>query len=205
MIPLLAFTARNPDNNLLTGRVEQHDPKGGCHWRKEAARPQESASHFSIFEASGLGARSWPVEVGWVDTSGESDAFLVRPHRAWTMDAWDPTAEKLHGLKVETLRKEGLPVEHICACLNQKLRGIDVYSDAPDWDGFWLFQLYSAAGAKPSFELSNFGKLVRPLAAGNEEQLFARADEIAPRAHRAIPDARHLLTLYQLALDNDGT
>ncbi len=158
---------------------------------------------FLDFEASGLGAQSWPVEVGWVDVAGSQDSCLIRPHHSWSMAAWDPAAEKLHGLDIDTLNAEGEPVEEVCRRLNDRIGAASVYSDAPDWDGFWLYQLYQAARVKPSFELSNFGRLVRPLAAGREELLFARADEIAPRTHRAIPDANHLLTLYRLALDHD--
>ena len=46
---------------------------------------------------------------------------------------------------------------------------------------------------------------MRPLVIGREQALFARADRIAPRRHRAMPDALHLQTLYAMAMDIRST
>ena len=89
-----------------------------------------------------------------------------------------------------------------CLRLNAAFAGVKVYSDAPDWDGFWLFRLFSAAGVRQQFPLQDFGRLVRPLAGVREEALLARAARIAPRRHRAKADALHLQTLYRLAAES---
>jgi hypothetical protein len=51
--------------------------------------------------------------------------------------------------------------------------------------------------------LKDYGRLMRPLVKGRESSLFAEADRLAPRTHRAAADALHLQTLYRLA--NEST
>ena len=157
---------------------------------------------FIDLEASGLGAKSWPVEVGWAFETGEPVAMLVRPDETWSDDAWDPKAEALHGLSRDRLEREGRAPQDICEAMNAAFGDVEVYSDAPDWDGFWLFRLYSAAGVKQSFLLNDYGRLMRPLTAGREPALLQRALRLAPPSHRAGPDARHLQTLHRLAVES---
>jgi hypothetical protein len=157
---------------------------------------------FLDIEASGLASKSWPVEVGWAFEAGAATSILVRPDRTWSDDAWDKSAERLHGLDRARLDVEGLDPREVCAAMNDALVDAEVYSDAPDWDGFWLFRLFSAGGTKQAFALKDFGKLMRPLVGGRENELFARAARLSPRRHRAADDARHLQTLYRLASEN---
>lgn len=166
----------------------------------EAAETAATAAFIDL-EASGLGARSWPVEVGWAFADGGGGGFLLRPDPSWTDDAWDPRAERLHGIARETLVADGVDVRDAALRLNAAFAGVKVYSDAPDWDGFWLFRLYSAAGVRQGFALQDFGRLVRPLAGVREQSLLARAARLAPRRHRAEADALHLKTLWRLAAD----
>lgn len=156
---------------------------------------------FLDLEASGLAARSWPVEVGWAFSDGRSDSFLIRPDPSWTDDAWDPAAEALHGISRAMIERDGLDVREGARRINAALSGVRVYSDAADWDGFWLFRLFSAAGARQSFSVLDFSRLVRPLAGMREENILARAARLSPRRHRAEADARHLMTLWKLAVD----
>ncbi len=157
---------------------------------------------FLDIEASGLGSKSWPVEVGWAFEEGAATSMLVRPDRTWSDDAWDEGAERLHHIDRARLNAEGLDARAVCAALNDALVDAEVYSDAPDWDGFWLFRLFSVGGTRQAFALRDFGRLMRPLVAGRESGLFARAERLAPRRHRAADDARHLQTLYRLASEN---
>ena len=159
---------------------------------------------FIDLEASGLGSKSWPVEVGWAFADSEPESMLILPHPSWPDDAWDENAEKLHGIPLTELRKNGMPARDVCLALNEALEGAMVYSDAPDWDGFWLFRLFSAAGVRQSFMLQDYGALVRRLGVTGDHELFARAARLAPRRHRAAADARHLQTLYRLAGENCG-
>jgi hypothetical protein len=155
---------------------------------------------FIDIEASGLGAKSWPVEVGWALLGGgDAVGMLVLPDNSWSDDAWDSAAQRLHGLERALLERKGIAVREICSAMNAALADADVYSDAPDWDGFWLFRLFSAGGVKQAFTLRDYGRLVRPLASGQEQDLLRRAVKLAPRRHRAAADALHLRTLYELA------
>lgn len=157
---------------------------------------------FIDLEASGLGSKSWPVEVGWAFAEGAPASMLIRPHASWTDDAWDPAAQALHGLDRAALDADGEDARAVCLALNAAFAGADVYSDAPDWDGFWLFRLFSAGGVKQDFVLRDYGALLRPIAGAREPELYERASRLAPRRHRAADDARHLQTLYALARQN---
>lgn len=161
--------------------------------------PREKLAFIDL-EASGLHARSWPVEVGWVFADGDPISYLVRPQDDWLKEGWDDSAEQLHGLSKDFLMREGSDPVVICTRLNEALGEVDVYSDAPDWDSFWLYRLYRAANMRPVFALKSFGDLMRPLTDSREDaSLIEAADRLAPRRHRAAADARHLQTLYSLA------
>lgn len=168
------------------------------HTRQTSARKLA----FIDVEASGLGSKSWPVEVGWAFEEGEPQAFMIRPHDSWTDEAWDPQAERLHGLDRARLEREGVAPKEVCRALNEAFAGAEVYSDAPDWDGFWLFRLFSAAGVRQGFALRDFAWLMRPLPRAHEPAILARAACLAPRRHRAAADARHLQALYRLARES---
>jgi hypothetical protein len=159
---------------------------------------------FIDLEASGLGSKSWPVEVAWTFTEGPPAAFLIRPDDAWPDEAWEEGAEALHGISRDDLRRNGLGVREVCAALNEALAGTEVYSDAPDWDGFWLIRLFAAGGVRQEFSIHDYGKLVGPIIAGHGEEILERAARLAPRRHRAAADVTHLQTLYRLARENCG-
>jgi hypothetical protein len=157
---------------------------------------------FVDLEASGLGSKSWPLEVGWALAEGEPSSMLIRPDSSWTDDARDDAAQRLHGLDRAILERDGRSPQEVCDAMNEALGDAEVYSDAADWDGFWLFRLFSAGGVRQSFTLRDFGRLMRPLAGAREEELLRRAARLAPRRHRAAADARHLQTLYRLACES---
>lgn len=157
---------------------------------------------FIDLEASGLGSKSWPVEVGWAFENGETASVLIRPHDSWTDDSWDERAEALHGLTRPQLEHEGVEPREACRMMNEAFAGLRVYSDAPDWDGFWLFRLFSAAGLRQSFTILDYARLIRPLLGGRQNAVLERAARLAPRRHRAADDARHLQVLYSLASEN---
>jgi hypothetical protein len=154
---------------------------------------------FIDLEASGLGPRSWPIEVGWAFEDGSGGSLLISPAPEWPIDAWDPAAERLHGITPKMLSDLGLTAGAACDRLAAALAGCDVYSDAPDWDGFWLMRLFEAAGRKPAIRLGEFSRLMPVLSADARRALLAKADRLAPRRHRAAEDALHLVTLYRLA------
>ncbi len=159
---------------------------------------------FIDLEASGLGSKSWPVEVAWAFVDGPPRSLLIRPDEAWPEEAWDEGAEALHGLTRPALIRDGADVRDVCRTLNRALGGAEVYSDAPDWDAFWLIRLYSAGGVRQEFSILDYARLIGPLAGTRAGELQERARRLAPRRHRASDDVAHLQTLYRLAAENCG-
>lgn len=120
------------------------------------------------------------------------------------MDDWDPRAERLHGITPKMLSDLGVNASVACERLVRELSGCIVYSDAPDWDAFWLMRLFDAAGRRPTIKLKDFSSLMPISAAEHKAELIAGADRLAPRRHRAAEDALHLVALYRLAVGASG-
>ena len=154
---------------------------------------------FLDIEASGLGSRSWPVEVGWAGPGIEPVSVLLKPHDSWEASAWEAEAEALHGISMLRLQAEGEHVVDACRQINEALDGACVYSDAPDFDGVWLYRLYTAAGRRMSFRLLDFGALVDEVAGAAVSAAYAHGAAVAPRTHRAADDAAHLAAVYARA------
>lgn len=159
---------------------------------------------FIDVEASGLGPHSWPIEVGWVFEKDIARSMLIRPADRWSMTAWEKPAEKLHGISPTQLVTHGKDPLEAALVLNAALADMQVYSDAPDYDSFWLFRLYDAAGVRPNFRLHDLGDLLRPLWKGEPADLVAAASRNAPHIHRAAEDALHLREMYDIALKADA-
>lgn len=158
---------------------------------------------FIDLEASGLGAKSWPIEAGWCYVSGAPKAMLIKPDKSWPLDQWDENAFALHGVSFETLQQSGVEAAEVCNALNDALSDKIVYSDAPDWDGFWFYRLFQAAGVRQKFALRDFYEVFRSLAPEKLDKIVERANEIAPRAHRAVPDVLHMRALFELAAEHN--
>jgi hypothetical protein len=120
------------------------------------------------------------------------------------MDYWHPQAERLHGISPKMLSELGVNATAACERVTRALSGCVVYSDAPDWDAFWLMRLFDAAGRRPTVKLKDFSTLMPAMPESRKGELLARADRLAPRRHRAAEDALHLVTIYRLAIGADG-
>lgn len=155
---------------------------------------------FIDLEASGLGADSWPIEVGWCFPEGDPSAHLIRSAGDWKDTAWDPEAEALHGISREVLTTSGEAPKVVCTALNAALSGVKVYSDAPDWDGYWLYRLYQAAKMRQAFELWDFQDLFAGLSVAAMQDAAAKASAVAPHRHRASDDVLHMQTLFALTV-----
>ncbi len=154
---------------------------------------------FIDFEASGLGPFSWPIEVGWALEDGLTDSLLISPAPSWSADAWDAKAERLHGISPRMLSELGVDAAEACKRLSEALAGRTVYSDAPDWDAFWMLRLFEAAGRRCDLRLQDFASAMPFLAPVSKARLIEQADRLAPRRHRAAEDAFHLYTVHRLA------
>lgn len=168
----------------------------------QSSPPQRLA--FIDFEASGLGPDSWPIEVGWAFDDGLTDSLLIAPAPSWSMDAWDAKAERLHGITPRMLADSGVDASEACDRLEAALRGRTIYSDAPDWDGFWMMRLFKAAARRNDFRLDDFARAMPVLPTVEKARLLQQADRMTPRRHRAAEDALHLRTIYCLARGDTG-
>ncbi|MEM8771944.1 MAG: hypothetical protein AAGD92_09885 [Pseudomonadota bacterium] len=157
-----------------------------------------AAIAFLDLEASGLGAGSWPIEVGWCFEQGAPETLLIAPDASWSDAAWDPQAEALHGLTLEKLRAKGASPEAVCKRINAAIGDALVYSDAPDWDGFWLYRLFGSAKVRQRFNLLDFSDLLTACPADQINAARAKADALAPHQHRAAADVRHMRMIYRL-------
>jgi hypothetical protein len=160
---------------------------------------------FLDFEASSLSKTSYPIEVGWVDATGEGESLLIRPPVDWT--DWDDSAEAIHGITRAVLLEQGIEVGEVCRRLIALWEQGPVYASAPSWDGAWLSRLLRAGG-HPRHLLrlidsdEAFGEAARQ--AGIPEsaiagRIAAARDAAAENgvAHRAQADARREWSIWQ--------
>lgn len=153
---------------------------------------------FIDVEASGLGGRSYPIEVGLITMSGEMYCALVRPEPDWTH--WDERAEAVHHISRPVLAEHGKPLREVAQELNDLLRGQTVYSDAWGNDYAWLARLFDAAELPMRFTLESSRKLLDEAQAARwatvKEQVVA---ELRLARHRASSDAKILqMTLLRV-------
>lgn len=147
-------------------------------------------------EASGFGRGSYPIEVGFVQATGECFCTLIQPEADW--QHWDASAEALHGITRDLLQRHGRACAWVAEQLNQRLAGQVVYCDAWAHDYPWLSRLYDAAGRVPSFRLADLrGLLSEDEAARWHPVLDQVRSEAALVRHRASSDARTLQMALQ--------
>ncbi len=154
-------------------------------------------------EASGFGAHSYPVEVGYVLGDGRTFCTLIRPEAHWTH--WDAQAELTHHISRPTALSHGRPARDVAAHLNTELQGLTLYSDGWAHDYTWLGVLFEAAGLSPHFRLDNLRAVLSDDEADHwhdvKDQVTREQGLQGSPRHRASADARVLqLTLARLRL-----
>lgn len=141
--------------------------------------------------ASGRGADSVPVEVGFVLPDGTSYCTLIRPPLHWTH--WDPKAERVHRITREATLAHGREVVEVAAQLNQRLAGRTVYCDGDTGVPAWLATLFGAAGLPPAFQLESLRALLSKREAAVWPVLQQQvAVEMHLQRHRASANAKIL-------------
>jgi len=139
-------------------------------------------------EASGFGRASYPIEVGYILGDGTTFCTLVRPAPGWTH--WDPSAEAVHHISREALDRHGRPPAEVARLLNDRLRGLTLYSDAWGHDFAWLSALFEEAGLVPLFKVDSLRRMLTESEAARWQ--FARdcvGQEFSVARHRASADA----------------
>ncbi|MBL8380773.1 MAG: hypothetical protein JNM79_23085 [Burkholderiales bacterium] len=146
---------------------------------------------FIDLEASGLGGRSHPIEVGLVTANGQAYCSLLTPDPGWTH--WDARAESVHGITQPILAAHGKPLPEVAANVNALLEGTTAYSDAWGNDYAWLCKLFDAAEVPMRFRVESLRKLLTDAEAGRWAEVKAQvAAELNFTRHRASNDARIL-------------
>ena len=144
---------------------------------------------FLDIEASSLGPDSYPIEIAWSGTDGQSDSFLIEPVSNWS--DWDSFAElTVHRVSKAELSTRGISVEQAAQRLNRSLRGQVVLVDSLNWDGFWIERLFDAAKINSQFDLQDmWGYLGR----------WIKTHSARPK-HRALADAETNRGQFLMAL-----
>jgi hypothetical protein len=142
-------------------------------------------------EASGFGARSYPIEVGFVLPDGGSWCSLIRPDADW--HHWDDSAAAVHGLTRDLIERHGRNPHEVATALNEQLTGRVVYCDGWGHDYPWLAKLFAAARLQPRFRLEHLHRLLDDTDAPRFAQIKQTlATEQGRLRHRASTDARVL-------------
>ena len=159
-------------------------------------QPQAALPCVLDIEASGFGAGSYPIEVGYVMPDGRAACMLVQPTGDWTH--WNEAAERVHGISRSVLLAHGHPPRDVALALNRDLAGLTVYCDGWAHDYPWLAALFEEADARPAFKLASVRELMdEPTLALLPELQRQALQELGMHRHRASNDARAL----QLAID----
>ena len=142
-------------------------------------------------EASGFGAGSYPIEIGFVLPDRTTTCFLIRPLDDWTH--WDNAAEQIHGIQRESLDKRGRTVTDAAQLLNDQLAGRIVYTDGWSNDLSWLGLLFECSGIPQRFKLESLRAIldeqqIRHWHATKEQVQL----ELNLERHRASADAQIL-------------
>lgn len=142
-------------------------------------------------EASGFGADSYPIEIGYADVHGCLWHALVQPQPTW--QHWDADAERLHQHTRQSLVLHGQSAREVAGQLNQALRGHTAYSDGWYQDYVWLHRLFEAADMTPAFKLEDLRLILSPQQKAHWHATKQRlATRMALPPHRAASDARIL-------------
>jgi len=164
-------------------------------------QPQSSLPTIIDIEASGFGAGSYPIEIGFITSEGERFCSLIRPPDHWTH--WDEQAAAVHGIDRDLLQEKGKPVIEVARELNRRLAGRTVYSDAWFYDYTWLAVLFEEAGFSSDFRLEHIYSLLHEAEVQAWPTALADVErELALPRHRASSDA---LILQQTWLHVSGS
>ena len=171
---------------------------------KDARRKKSEAStNLCVldFEASGLDNASYPIEVAvWL--RGDVHSWLIHPEQDWNY--WCETAESMHGITRQMLIELGKPAAVVAEELNSVLNSVNVvYSDAANWDDFWLQRLYVAAKVKPGFAIASVFSLLNE----NQREMFLLQRDMLVssgvyRHHRAGEDVKLIRQALMAALES---
>lgn len=173
-------------------------------------------SEYPLFldcEASSLSSYSYPIEIAWSDEAGDIESHLINPY-LYPDDYtdWDPSAQAVHGLSRAYLMENGESTSIVAERMNKVLAGKTLYTDAPDFDSFWVHRLFKAVGINRQFGFAHVDTLLMQLLPVEywfsdlkngqrhiSELMKEAREQTGLAAHRASHDVAYLIQLYKLA------
>jgi hypothetical protein len=176
---------------------------------------------FIDFEASSLNmVESYPIQVAYNLPNGKIVSYLINPYCVDDWDDWDLYAQQaIHGFSREQLRKQGKDPLWVANMMNEQLNGQVLYTNAPDYDGFWRDRLFNAVGMERTFRFSSayelFYRHIQVPVSLNEimlnmpptqsykedlvQSISQRAwQKITGQQHQADVDVMHLLKMWEI-------
>lgn len=158
--------------------------------------PRISTPYIMDIEASGFGPDSYPIEIGVALADGARFCSLIVPAAGWTH--WDDSAQGVHNISRDMLKRHGSHVHQVTTELNEMLAGKTVYSDGWVVDKPWLLRLFQAAGVNMSFQLSPIEMIMTEPQILLWDDTKARLTEEANlQRHRASNDAWLIQETYR--------
>jgi len=170
---------------------------------------------FLDIEASSLSNRSYPIEVAWSSHLGEIESHMINPYGYSDIYTdWDPAAQAIHGLSRNYLSNHGKHPLAIAKRINEVLREKEVYSDAAEYDAFWLDRLFDAVSLKREFKLLEVDLLLQDylpveyfLYDPKHKNFYIQVikekarNQCGKPAHRASNDVAYLIELFNLSCE----
>lgn len=153
-------------------------------------------------EASGLYGYSYPVSVAWGSHPDNIEYHVIRPEPDWLENGdWDAKAEDIHGFTIERLMDVGEPAAVVANRIAEALRGRVVYSDAPDWDTYWLDVLHKTTHVERTYDVEDIAKKVPVLRLYNDVEIYCLREQMYKRTgaiqHTADGDVKMLLAMLE--------
>ena len=142
---------------------------------------------------------------------GDIENHLLNPYCIKEWIDWAPDSQAVHGLSRNYLSEHGEDPVLVAKRMNQVLSGLDVYSDADEYDVFWIDQLFKIVDIKREFYVRNFYSLLpveitngyfmsaSSLLSGYQVKARKRA---GVAAHRASNDVKYLIELYMMTVNH---
>lgn len=155
---------------------------------------------FLDVEASSLSGDSYPIEIAWNMPSGEIECHLINPYLyPREYDDWSPDAQACHGLSREYLMDRGEAPIFVVERMLDALTSQKVYTNAPDFDGFWIRRLFSAVNKSMSLQFMDTASLFNYFCP-EPSKYDVEARKRAGGIHRATFDVMYLIEVYRLCI-----
>ncbi|MGK0234503.1 MAG: hypothetical protein ACI9EK_001029 [Psychroserpens sp.] len=161
---------------------------------------------FLDIEASGLGSKNYPIELGYSSSFGDKNEYLIKPTKEWLEHgSWCSNAEyDIHKISREMLIKNGVNVQDIANALNKALCGKLVLCNDLEYDGVWLTQLFKAANMGVQFTLTDIRYLYEYWGEDITNEFKNAYQSIVPSlCHRALPDAERFVKAFKVMNYNE--